>query len=192
MERFQLLARQYGGPHEFMVFFMLSFLDDQMKKGSLSEGFVAFEMLSRLVGFLDNRPREMGFERLWPKSYDQSGDVVIPFQMIVPFVAFWKRYREHEGKVAIGHVLGIEGGASGKNPEVQRFDKLMERYEYANEVLFKRIESAQNGAPISLSKARGLVAAEHGVSEETVRDAWKRQGKWLREFSEELGILHRG
>ena len=124
----------------------------------------AFEGLSVIAGCW------LGYGSYQDRTPTQEDMVSVPFWIVETLGLGWWKYRSEgvPGRT-FGETLGIEGRGQGKHPTRERWNNWIRNQGIAKDVYLKR-------QSITYEAAVADVAERQGVSETTVRRAWKDHG----------------
>ena len=158
-------------------------LIDLVAEGDLSKSTVALEVFVTLVAMYDaeGKDPQKFIDALQVKSFREH-TVPVPVELLKVLAEPWQDYRKENGALSFSQKLGIDGKGQGKGNTAKRLNKLNRDVGLCNCVHLEIISDTD----LSVESAISLVAENKEVSEDTVKQAYQKNKRWLLEYLEQI------
>ena len=124
-------------------------------------------------------------------EHSARDEIPVPRWIVDILEQGWARYLYAPKSSSFGEAFGLEGCGQGKQPANRERANYLRDINLARAVAELRNQPFQKGKPLSLEKARKLVAAKADCSEDIVRIAWRKYGRQMKAGLEAWGAKPR-
>jgi hypothetical protein len=162
-----------------------------VKNGELPASFVAIDVLVALLGARMEGYSDSDLRACWPEAWG-NGELTIPAALLREIGQAWLVYKDDTPGKTFGEVFGLEGGGQGRQKAVTAQRKRDQHRFFGQLVALKYDGSPNDRTRPTLDQVIEAVASEHGISVETVENAYKKFGRPLTEEARRRGILKGG
>lgn len=157
-------------------------LEHQRKQGELNTNYIAFEVLTALLGARISGYSDTALRDVWPVDWGDSA-IMLPAAVVETLARGWLTYKNEDHGRTLGEAFQIEGGGQGKAPM-----KSKQKTRITRKRIARLVEAQYVVNQVSQQAAREAVAKAEGLSFETVESAHKEHGPALRKKSRQAGI----
>ena len=146
-------------------------LERLLVDGKIPTTIVSFEALRTLHNGIENGFTNAAVLSALPKSMGNE-TIEVPVAVIRSLISSWERYKYSEEQ-NLGKSFGLSGGNNSRKPLTRLEIQKTEKY-YTQRVFELRMEGMLDGQKVTVDKAVEQVAEENKVSEQTVKNAYKK------------------
>lgn len=105
-------------------------------------------------------------------------NVEVPWIWIRCLATAWEKYKDE--RVPLGQAFGLEGGGQGKRPMIDKLMQMLDERAIARWIWSHVLEARAAKKQIRIEDVIQDAAEKFDKSDETVRQAWKRFGRFER------------
>lgn len=151
---------------------------------------VAFEMMQSAFSAFEGGLAHKDIADGYPVAAWREDTVEIPRAWLRVMVDGWAKYKSGNTGSTLGEAFGVEGGGQGKQPVRERLDQVNRGIRLSNkaEIEYRTVQA--DGGNATWERAYQAVAADEGVSDETVKRAHKKHKDAKLQRLECLGLLN--
>ena len=146
-------------------------LERLLVDGKIPTTIVSFEALRTLHNGIENGFTNAAVLSALPKSMGNE-TIEVPVAVIRSLISSWERYKYSEEQ-NLGKSFGLSGSNNSRKPLTRLEIQKTEKY-YTQRVFELRMEGMLDGQKVTVDKAVEQVAEENKVSEQTVKNAYKK------------------
>lgn len=144
-----------------------------LENDKLPSSLVALEMLESVFSSMEEGHQHYEIADAYPNQSWREDTVEVPRDWIRELVNGWKKYKQSEAQATFGEAFGLEGGGQGSQPARHWLEVMNRNSRISNAVLFEYLAERASGKTASWERAYENVAAEEGISLDTVKRASK-------------------
>ena len=146
-------------------------LERLLVDGKIPTTLVSFEALRTLHNGIENGFTNTAVLSALPKSMGNE-TIEVPVAVIRSLISSWERYKYSEEQ-NLEQSFGLSGSNNSRKPLTRLEIQKTEKY-YTQRVFELRMEGMLDGQKVTVDKAVEQVAEENKVSEQTVKNAYKK------------------
>lgn len=164
----------------------MTLLDDS----DLPKAAVAFEMMQSAFSAFEGGLAHKDIADAYPATEWREDTVEIPRDWLRVMVDGWAKYKSGNTGSTLGEAFSVEGGGQGRHPVRESLDQLNRNIRLSNKAEVEYRVAQAEGSNAAWERAFNAVAADEGVSEETVKRAHNRFRKAKLQRFDSLGLLN--
>ena len=162
--------------------------EDLRKNGEMPTSFIALEVMSDIAAAEEQGFSEEQIQSTFPKKWGAE-TINIPASFLSVIRDCWWRYRDSE-TLLLGEAFGVENlNGQGSHPVKSKISTIDLHRKYARCVIEKYYVPDQEDNPRALIDVYADVAADLGVSIDTVKAAYLKYSPKIKAGLKEKGII---